>query len=154
MQKFRARLEAHGPGGAWVFLPIPFDVAVTFGGKGRVPVIGTINGFAFRSSLLPLGDGTHRMAVSKPMQTGARAVAGEQVDVTMERDDAKREVDVPPELGRALADAAKARATFDALAYSHQKAYTDWVAGAKAAETRERRAAKAAEMLAAGKKRV
>ena len=86
------------------------------------------------------------------MQTGSGAVAGDRVDVTMERDDAKREVEVPGELARALARAAKARATFESLAYSHQKAYTDWVGAAKQAETRERRAAKAAEMLAAGKK--
>jgi hypothetical protein len=152
MPQFRTRLEAHGPGGAWVFLPIPFDAAAAFGGKGRVPVRGTINGFAFRSSLLPLGDGTHRMAVSKPMQQGARAVAGDAVDVVMERDDAKRTVHVPPELQRTLEVTPPAAATFEALAYSHQKAYTDWVAGAKHAETRERRAAKAAEMLVAGKK--
>jgi hypothetical protein len=36
--------------------------------KGRltapVAVVGTINGYAFRNSLMPQGDGTHSMMVS------------------------------------------------------------------------------------------
>jgi hypothetical protein len=153
MPTFQSPLNAHGPGGAWVFLPIPFDVAATFGGKGRVPVAGTINGFPFRSSLLPIGDGTHRMAVSKPMQHGAKARPGDVVDVVMERDDAERVLDVPDDFERAIAASPAARATFAALAYSHRKAYLEWVDTAKQTATRERRIASAVEMLAAGKKR-
>jgi hypothetical protein len=153
MPAFRSQLDAHGPGGAWIFLAIPFDVAATFGGRGRVPVTGTINGFPFRTSLLPIGDGTHRMAVSKPMQQGATATAGDIVEVAIERDDAERVVDVPPDLERAIAASTAADATFATLAYSHRKAHVDWIAGAKQQTTRERRIASAVEMLAAGKKR-
>jgi hypothetical protein len=152
MPEFQARLEARGPGGSWIFITVPFDAAAEFGGRGRVPVAGTINGFAFRSSLLPVGDGTHRLAVSKPMRAGARADAGDVVAVVMRRDDAERTVDVPDELRRALAGAPTAAAAFERFAYSHRKAYVDWVASAKASETRERRAAKAVSMLASGKK--
>jgi hypothetical protein len=152
MRQFQAPLEARGPGGAWIFVTIPFDVADAFGSRGRIPVVGTINGFAFRSSLLAVGDGTHRMAVSKPMRAGAQADAGDLVTVTIARDDEQRSVAVPDELLRALANAPEAAATFERFAYSHRKAYVDWIASAKQPETRERRAAKAVTMLASGKK--
>jgi hypothetical protein len=151
MREFQATLEARGPGGSWIFITIPFDAAAAFGSRGRIPVKGTINGFAFRSSLLAVGDGTHRMAVSKPMREGAKASAGDRVAVTMARDDAERTVEVPGELQRALAGAPDAAATFERFAYSHRKAYVEWIASAKQAETRERRAAKAVTMLASGK---
>lgn len=62
-QEFDAILTGRGPGGAWTFLPVPFDVQAAFGSKAQVTVAGTLNGFAFRNSLLPQGDGTHAMAV-------------------------------------------------------------------------------------------
>ena len=67
-QRFKAKLTSRGPGGAWTFLPIPFDVEKAFGSKARVSVAGTMNGCAFQNSLLPQGDGTHQMAVSKDLQ--------------------------------------------------------------------------------------
>jgi hypothetical protein len=149
-QKFEAKLTARGPGGAWTFLYVPFSVEEVFGSKARVAVAGTINGFPFRNSLLPMGDGTHRMAVSKEMQAGAKAAAGDTVKVTMELDKAERTVEVPMELDQAFSKNKKAATFFNSLSYSHKRAYTDWVGGAKQEATRESRAAKAVEMLAAG----
>lgn len=146
MKKFKAKLTARGPGGAWTFLEIPFDVEQAFGSKARVRVSGTINGFAFQNSLLPQGDGTHAMAVSKLLQAGAKAASGDEVLVAMEVDRSERVVEIPAELKKCLA-AAKARAAFDALSYSHRKEFADWVASAKQAETRERRAQKAVPMV-------
>lgn len=34
---------------------VPFDVPAAFGSRARVAVRGTINGFAFRSSIFPYG---------------------------------------------------------------------------------------------------
>jgi hypothetical protein len=149
-KKFEAKLTSRGPGGAWTFLYIPFNVEEAFGSKARVSVSGTINGFPFRNSLLPMGDGTHRMAVSKEMQAGAKATAGDTVNVTMEVDRAERTVEVPKELVQALKKNKKAAEFFGSLSYSHKRAYADWVGGAKQEATRKSRAAKAIEMLAAG----
>ena len=101
-QKFKAKLTAIGPGGAWTILPIPFNVAEVFGTKARVPVAGTMNGFAFRNSLMPEGNGTHRMMVGKEVQAGAKARAGDVVSVVLKRDDEERTVDVPEELAAAF----------------------------------------------------
>jgi hypothetical protein len=149
-QQFKARLKAHGPGGAWTFLYIPFSVEKIFGSKARVSVAGTMNGFAFRNSLLPLGDGKHRMAVSKELQGGAKAAAGAMVTVSMDIDKSLRVVVVPVELEKALTNNKAAKA-FKALSYSHRKEIADWVGGAKKAETRVRRAEKSIPFVLARK---
>ncbi len=151
-QRFNAELIGRGPKSAWVFLPIPFDVAAVFGSRGRVAVSGTLNGFAFRNSLLPEGDGTHAMPVSKELQKGAKVKCGDTVEVVLERDVLERVVTVPPELAAALRSAAPARTAFEALAYSHKKEYVEWIAGAKKDETRVSRAQKAVAMLVEGKR--
>jgi hypothetical protein len=153
-QKFKAKLTAIGPAGAWTILPIPFDVAAIFGTKARVPVAGTMNGFPFRNSLMPEGDGTHRMMVGKELQSGAKARAGEVVSVVMKRDDKERSVDIPAELAAALKKSKPASAFFGALSPSCKSEYATWISGAKHAETRATRATKAIEMLLAGKKRL
>ena len=151
---FKARLEAQGEGGAWTIIRMPFDVEEVFGTKARVPVKGTLNGFAFRAQLFPMGEGVHCLMVNKAMQKGAGATAGDTARLEIEADAAPRKVDVPKDLKKALALSAKARKFFDALSPSHQRAYTDWIAEAKKEETRTRRVAQALEMLAAGQKRM
>jgi hypothetical protein len=100
--QFKAQLTARGPGGA-------------FAGA----VAGTLNGFAFQNSLMPNGDGTHSMMVSKALQAGAKAAAGDRVSVALDVDRSERVVTVPPELKSALSNNKKAAVAFKALSYSH-----------------------------------
>jgi hypothetical protein len=148
-QKFSVELFARGPKGAWIFMPIPFDVHQVFGSRARVSVSGTINGFPFRSSIMPEGDGTHYMAVSKEMQKGAQATAGDTVQVVMAVDTAPRPVEIPADLEEAFKQDSTAKATFAALAYSHRKEFVVWINQAKRPETRANRVAKTIEKLAA-----
>jgi hypothetical protein len=149
MKTFKTRLTAHGPGGAWTFLEVPFSVEKEFGTKARVAVAGTINGFAFRNSLMPNGDGTHSMMVSKALQVGANATAGDIVTVAIAVDRSERVVNVPPELTKALSTNKAAAAAFKALSYSHRKEYAEWIASAKREETRVSRAEKSIAMVIA-----
>lgn len=153
-QTFQTKLVARGPKGAWTFLPVPFDVHAVFGTRARVPVSGTVNGFPFRNSLMPEGDGTHAMMFGKELQAGAKAGAGDVVTVVLQRDDSERTVEVPGELARALSRSKRASATFEALSYSQRKEYAAWIAGAKQASTKASRAAKAVALLTAGQKRL
>jgi Domain of unknown function (DUF1905) len=99
--RFKVTLEGvEGTRVAW--LNAPFNVPETFGTRARVPVRGTINGFPFRSSLMPMG-GCHGMAVNRSMRDGAKAKAGDVVDVVIERDEEARTVEAPPELKKELA---------------------------------------------------
>jgi hypothetical protein len=147
MKRFKARLASRGPGGAWTFLEIPFGVDKASGSKGRVAVAGTMNGFAYRNSLLPQGDGTHAMAVNKALQAGANARAGDLVAVTMEVDRSERIVVIPPELRQALASHSKAETVFQSLSYSHRQEFAEWVASAKQEQTRRRRAEKSIPLV-------
>src|SRR5215472_9462476 len=116
----------------------PFDVQKTFGTKARVPVRGTINGFPFRSSLMPMG-GCHGMAVNKTMREGAKAKAGDVVEVVMRRDVDERTVEAPPELARELGKNEKARERWNSLAYTHKKEMANCIRDAKQEETKKRR---------------
>src|ERR1039457_6603395 len=117
---FKARLVASGPNGAWTNMHFPFDLAKTFGPRARVPVRGTINGFKFRSSIMPM-NGKNVMPVNKAMQAGAKVKPGDTAHFVMQRDDQPRTVAVPPAMKKALAAKPKAKAVFDKLAYSHKK---------------------------------
>lgn len=153
-QTFEAKLIGKGPGNAWTYLAIPFDVQQVFGTKARVLVAGTLNGFPFRNSLMPEGDGTHSLMVSKELQQGANAKAGDVVSISLELDLAERAVTLPEELASAFKANRQAASFFERLTHSQKKEYIDWVRSAKQASTKAGRVAKSLEMLTAGKKRL
>jgi hypothetical protein len=149
--RFQGELIARGPKGAWTYMPVPLDVPALFGTKGMVPLIGTMNGFPFRTSLMPAGDAQHILSISKELKSGAAAQAGDLVDVVLERDTAERRVEVPAPLSEAFAEDAAAGERFAGLSYSHQKAFAAWIESAKRDETRSRRVQQALTMLREGK---
>ncbi|HRQ71966.1 MAG TPA: DUF1905 domain-containing protein [Phycisphaerales bacterium] len=87
MHTFKAKVEQAGEGGAWMVVNVPRKVSEAFGTKGRVSVVGTVNGFAIKTSIFPNGDGTHHFMFNKAMQQGANATAGDTVCVELERAD-------------------------------------------------------------------
>jgi len=69
------------------------------------------------------------------------------------RKPAPKTVTIPADLAAAFKKSKKAQVGFDALSPSHKREYLEWIAGAKAAETRARRLAQAIEWMAEGKSR-
>jgi hypothetical protein len=153
-KKFKTKIVSIGPSGAWSELQVQFDVEKEWGSRARVSVKGTINGFAFRSSIFPDGEGGHTMMVNKAMKEGGKAAAGDTVIVEMEPDTRPRTITLPKGFKAALARSAKARAVFESFSPSHRRAYVDWITQAKRDETRVARITKAIEMIAAGKKKM
>jgi hypothetical protein len=127
----------------------PFDVPQTFGTRARVPVRGTINGFPFRSSLMPMGGG-YCMAVNKTMREGAKAEAGDEVEVVLERDAEERTIEAPAELKKELAKSKKAQERWDGLAFTVKKEMANSITGAKQEETKKRRLVKVMQVLKTG----
>lgn len=78
------------------------------------------------------------IALSAAHRAAAGVAAGDTVDVTLEVDDAPREVEVPADLADALA-AAGVTEPFGRLSYSAQRAHVLSVEGAKTEATRSRR---------------
>jgi len=113
------------------------DVVRWFGRKSRVPVVATINGYTYRSSLSPMG-GCHMLPVAAEVRAGARVAGGDRVTLTLREDTEERTVEVPDDLGRALAKA-RVRALFDAMAFTHRKEWVRAVQDAKRPETRAKR---------------
>jgi len=150
-KRFRVTLEKH-EGSAAALLHVPFDAEKVFGTRGRVPVRCTVNGFTFRSSIFPTGEGTHYMVVNREARAGAGVEAGATITMTMERDAEPRVVRPPAELARALKANKAAQAAWDKLSYTHQKEHARAVEEAKRPETRARRVERAVAELAAGKK--
>jgi bifunctional DNA-binding transcriptional regulator/antitoxin component of YhaV-PrlF toxin-antitoxin module len=145
VQRFTGTLcEARG-GGRWVV--VPFDARAVFG-QARAPVRGTVNGTPVRTRLAVYGGVTY-LGLTREVREAAGIELGDAVEVELERDDAPREVAVPDELAAVL-EREGLRADYDALAFTHRREYAEWVGTAKQAQTRERRAAKAADMLRAG----
>lgn len=151
-KEFKARLTKPDAAGAWTYFTLPLDAVAEYGKKGQIRVKGNIDGYSFRSSLMPHGDGRHYMVVNRAIRDRIDKSAGDMVKVVMGLDSEPRTVTVPDDLKRALAENSRASDILDAMAYSHKKAYVDWIEGAKKAETRERRIVRAVEMLSEGKK--
>ena len=151
-QAFKAALVHPDVVGAWTFVRVPFNTEEAYGSKARVPVQGTVNGVAFRSSLMPDGEGGHFMVVNKSLQRAAHAGPGDTVEVVLDLDTALRRVEAPPDLSDALATDAAAQARFEAMPYSHQKEYVDWIESAKRAETRTGRIERALLMITDGQR--
>lgn len=129
----------------------PFDVPATFGTRARVPVRGTINGYPFRSSLMPMGGG-YCMAVNKTMRDGADVRAGDEVEIVLQRDLQPRTIAAPPELKKELAKNKKAKEQWESLAFTVKKEMANAITGAKQDETKQRRLAKVMQILKTGAK--
>jgi len=138
-QTFRAVLRREGGKGSWITLIAPFRVEEVFGTRARVPVKGTINGVAFRNSLMPTGDGTHYLVVNGALREAAGADIGDDVEVVLELDTRPRMIDVPRNLAAAIERDEVARDYFEHLAPSHQREYAGFVAEAKKPETQAKR---------------
>jgi hypothetical protein len=148
--KFTAKINGPEAGAVAAIIP-PVDVPKFFGTKGRVPVRGTINGYPFRSSLMPMG-GCHMMPVNRTLREGAGVEAGDRVEVVMERDEAERTVDAPPLLMNALAKNKAAQANWQRLSFTHKKEMAQAISGAKQEKTRTRRMEKIMRVLEGGAK--
>lgn len=152
MKKLKFKTKLVGQDGSSVAaVRFPFDIQEVFGTIARVPVRGTINGFPFRSSLMPMG-GCHYMAVNRTMREGAGCKAGDTVSVVMERDTAPRVVTVPAALKKALAKSETAQTNWKKYSFSNQKEMALAITGAKQEETRARRLTRIVDIVKNGKK--
>jgi Bacteriocin-protection, YdeI or OmpD-Associated/Domain of unknown function (DUF1905) len=132
------------------FFKVPLDIPAHFDGRQRPPVVVKVCGHTYRSTVAKYGD-EYFLPLNRENREAAGLAAGDRIAVEIEADVAPREVDPPPELAAALAGDQEAREVFGSLSYSHRKEFADWVAEGKRPETRQRRAAKAVELLRDGR---
>ena len=142
--EFDAPLRQHEGINA-AFIEPPFNVEETFGAK-RVKVLATFDGHQYRGSIVRMG-GTFMLGVTQDMRRVLKKGFGDIVHVTLQKDDAERKADIPPELAGLLDANPEALANYRAMPYSAQKDFATWVAGAAKHETRISRAQKALALI-------
>jgi hypothetical protein len=145
--RLTGELVARGPAAAFVL--DDEQVATVGEGAKRYPVVATVNGYTWRTSVARMG-GEFLIGLNKEVRTGAGVQAGDTVTLELTLDPEPRTVELPSVLAEALDADPKAKAIYDGLAFTHRKEYARWIAEAKRDDTRERRVAKALEMLHGG----
>jgi hypothetical protein len=145
METFEGRIVVNDGGGAWV--EVPGDVIAALGGGGRSPVLATFDGVTYQGSIASMG-GCMALGILKSIRAELGKGDGDAVAVTVERDGGERTVDVPDDLAAALNEAGL-REAFDGMSYSHRREHVNAINDAKKPETRQRRIAKAVEMIRA-----
>ena len=128
-------------------IEVPPEVVESFGAGKRPPVVVTVNGFEYRSTIAPMG-GTFLIPFSSDKRTATGLGGGDHIVVELELDTAPRTVDVPDDLAAALDATPRAREAWERLSPSHKKAHVTAIEEAKAADTRRRRIDAAVAKLA------
>jgi hypothetical protein len=148
MMKFRATIQLNGKTATGIEVPV--EVVAHLGSSKRPPVRVTINDHTYRSTVAPM-DGVFMLPISAENRMLAHVGAGEEVEVEIEPDTQPREVSVPSDFLEALDSDVVARRFFDGLSYSNKQRVVLSIEGAKTAETRLRRIAKAVSTLHEGR---
>jgi hypothetical protein len=136
------------------FLALPGIVSAKLPSAGSHLVEGTINGFPFRATLEPDGNGRHSLQVNSALQTAAGAAQGELISVEITRVGEEPECRVPSDLREGLATTPAAAKLWMEITPLARRDWILWLTTAKQPETRQTRIGKACSMLAAGKRRV
>ena len=131
---------------------VPAAVVEALGGGKRPAVTVDLDGYAYRSTVAPMG-GEWWVGVNSDHRAASGLKAGDEVAVTLALDAAPRELAVPPELAAALDAAPDAKAFFDGLSYSNRRVFTLSVEGTSNPETKARRVAKAIALMREGRVR-
>jgi hypothetical protein len=128
-----------------VGIEVPEDVVLGFGVGKRVPVIVTIAGYTYPSTIAVMG-GKYLLPVAAEHRDAAGVAGGETHEVTLTHDTSPRDTPVPDDLVQALTTAG-VRERFAALSPSHRKEHVRSVTEAKSEATRQRRIEKVVETL-------
>lgn len=140
LERMRSRLN-------WIIIRVPYDAANVFGVRGQIRIEGTINNFAFRSSLFPTREGRHILLVNKKMQKAARVSPGAVAHFEIRPDTEERPVTIPTPLLQILRQNKPFLRWYDQLNPSTRREIAKWVNEPKGAEARSRRSEQLAERL-------
>jgi hypothetical protein len=131
---------------------VPDEVLEQLGVGRRPPVLITLNGYEYRSTVGVM-NGQAMISVSAALRTATGLNGGDAVQVTLTVADTVREVVIPDDFAAALAADEQAGAFFGKLSNSLQRYHVDSIASAKSADTRQRRMDKALALFRDGKQR-
>lgn len=135
------------------YVEAPEHVSQFFGSRGYVRVAGALNGVAIRATLVPTGNGRHRLYVNGDMRKKANVKVGDVVNLSLKLDTKPRELIVPKVLVDALERNEKARTEWKKLQPSHRKEILDYLNYLKKPESLKRNVEKVVSKLAEPEKK-
>lgn len=130
---------------------VPEKVLNDLGASKRPPVVVTIKGYTYRSTVGAMG-GQFLIPLSAEHRKNSGVAGGERLEITLVLDNEPRTVALSAELHAALKKNAKAMHAYERLPPSGKKKVVLMVDSAKTEETRMRRVAKIIGDLENGKK--
>jgi hypothetical protein len=142
--KFRTRVELHGKTATGI--EVPEDIVTGLGTSKRPPVVVTIKGYSYRSTIVKM-NGAYMLPLSAENRADTKVQAGEEIEIQVELDTAPREVELPQYFADILNQDPEMKQFFKTLSFTHKKEYVRWIEDAKQEETRKRRLEKAITML-------
>jgi hypothetical protein len=129
------------------YVEVPENVSKCLKKTGYIPVTGTLNGFPIRATLVPVGNGRHRLYINTEMRKKANVTVGDLIHVALVLDTEPREVPMPTAFAAALESNEKAKAAFEKLPPSHQKEILAYLNYLKKPETLKRNIEKVIKSL-------
>jgi hypothetical protein len=84
VKQFTATLQQSPHKGGWTYVIWP-DSVTGLGARGLGKVRGTIDGYAFRSSLMAPGDGWHKLPLKADIRKAIGKQAGDDVTIRLEQ---------------------------------------------------------------------
>lgn len=119
-------------------IPVPEDVVLGFGTGKRVPLKVTVGNVTYQSSV-SFYKGEYIISLSAENREKAGVAAGDKVEVKLELDTAPRVMELPEDFKTLLASHPQAKANYDKLSFSKQRAIVEPILQAKTPETRDKR---------------
>ncbi|MBN8481488.1 MAG: DUF1905 domain-containing protein [Xanthomonadales bacterium] len=152
---FTAPLQrpAEPKGAAWLFVVLPGPASAKLPTRSMTTVDGTLGGQAFQVTLEPDGAGSHWFKIGHALARAAGAKAGDTVGFSVAPVAVEPEPKVPPDLRKALAGHAAAKAQWATLTAVARRDWIHWISSGKKAETRVKRIATTCDKLACGQRR-
>ena len=124
------------------YVDVPADISKGLDGGAHVPVAGTVEGVALRSTLVSRGKGAYRLAIHGDIRKKLRVEAGAVVEIALCRDEESREPELPAALVLALRNAPKAQRVFRGMTTALRRQIVRYLVAVKSQATLERRVSK------------